>query len=141
MADALSWPFVVAEPTENKTMEEGHDVALDGEDLGRWIKGAGTYTATQAGSIVTLIATGTLPSTNMRAELVQTQIALFPPEFALLFFVPDIQLPMTRDFERHSSFVSESPVDTLVVYDASGRHEIRVDQVGKQELAPAEAAE
>lgn len=96
--------------------------------LGRWVKGTGSYSAIQIGPFVRLTATGKLPYFNATAHLVKSPLTIFPPVYGLFFFIPEIQLPAQLPFEVHASFFTEETVNTILVWDAKGKHSVKVNQ-------------
>ncbi|WP_372424067.1 hypothetical protein [Salinarimonas chemoclinalis] len=124
MSGEIPWPFRAAG-------EDAQSVTSAGGDIGRWVKGRGTYMASQTGSVVELTAQGSLPSFNMEAKLVQSQLTIFPPEFALLFFQPEVRLPAFKPFQVSTTFVAAEAIAELVVYDADGQHRVPVQAAPK----------
>jgi hypothetical protein len=102
---------------------------IKGNGAGKWIKGKGSYRGLQIGPFVELIAVGTTPDLNMIARLVMSPLRIFPPQFGLFFFVPEITLPAEKPFIVDTSFFSEEPIADIVVWDADGRHSVPVSQV------------
>lgn len=92
--------------------------------------GVATYTAEQVAGAVIIHAKGDAPASGYRVWLEKSMIALYPPEFALYWEPPgglaaDVMMP----FIVHVSFPAEDPVDSVIVRDADGAHEVPVEQV------------
>jgi hypothetical protein len=97
-----------------------------GAIVGKWTAGRGEYHAFQVGPIVELVASGKTSDFNTRVKLVQTPLRIFPPQYILLFLVPEITLPTEMPFTVPASFLSEEPIKTIVVWDADGKHQVPV---------------
>jgi hypothetical protein len=104
-------------------------LTVKGKGAGKWIKGKGSYGALQIGPFVELVAVGTTPDFNMKAKLVMSPLRIFPPQFGLFFFVPEITLPAEKPFWVDASFFSDDPVADIIVWDADGRHVVPVTKV------------
>lgn len=98
-----------------------------GKFIGEWDLGRGDYRAFQIGPIVEVVAIGETQG-NVRVKLAASAIAVFPPEYALLFFTPEIVLPAQIPFVVSASFRASEPVGKIVIRDADGRHDVPVDQ-------------
>lgn len=88
--------------------------------------GTGKYIAHQFGQTVTIYATGMAPNFQTIVKLEMLPIEIFPPEFALFFYDPDIVSPAERPFLVENSFHSSEIIKVVQVHDAKGRHAVKV---------------
>lgn len=96
----------------------------DGDGLGR-----AEYFALQVPGNVVIVAEGQFPTAGYKAFFRRSAIAIFPPEFSLVWIPPagpaaDVITP----FRESTHFKAVEPVETVTVHDADGRHEIKVVQ-------------
>ena len=94
----------------------------------KWEPGIGTYYAYQIGSFIDLIATGMTTHSNTEVKLVRSAIAVFPPEYILMFSSPEFALPAAKPFTVTASFLSKQSIGKLIVWDKEGKHEVAVTQ-------------
>ncbi len=93
------------------------------------------YLAQQVAGSVVIIAFGRHSTSGYEVHFRDTPIAVFPPEHRLVHIAPDGPTAQVEtDFVVHTSFPASEPVKSVVVHDASGRHEIKVEQT--PELIP-----
>jgi hypothetical protein len=102
---------------------------VNGKLAGKWEPGVGNYAAFQIGPFVELIASGVTPNFNTEVKLVRAAITIFPPEYVLMFFSPEISLPAEKPFIVDTHFLSKQPVSTVIVWDRNGKHEVTVVQL------------
>jgi len=101
----------------------------------RRVLGRATYAAFRLGSTqVAIVAEGTLPHLNDRADLAQSPLRIFPPRFELFFVQQAISLPATRPFRIVEIFGYPNQQATLVVRDADGPHKVEIKDSGVQTL-------
>lgn len=93
----------------------------------KWEPGRGTYRANQIGAAVIIIASGSAPI-GTDVHLIQSPIEIFPPQFGLFFRRHRSPQPSEVPFDVTATFYSKEQVKTVIVRDADGRHEVRVDQ-------------
>jgi hypothetical protein len=87
------------------------------------------YTASQTPGEVIIKASGSNPTAGYEMKLVQSPLRIWPPQWMLAQKKPSgIVAQVIRPFEVSASFKSTDPVKTIVIGDASGRHEVNVDQ-------------
>jgi hypothetical protein len=103
-------------------------IASEGQVVGSWVKGRGSYRALQVGPFVRIIATGTLSYFNSTAYLVKSPLPVVPPLYGLFFFVPEVKVPAEAPFTATADFFMDEQVLQIGVYDADGRHEVPVYQ-------------
>jgi hypothetical protein len=87
--------------------------------------GKGKYAAIRMGNEILLHASGTLGNRNAVADL-RIHTRAWPPRFALWVYSPEITIPATRDFAFAQRFFFPPDVDSVIVYDADGEHEVPV---------------
>jgi hypothetical protein len=92
---------------------------------GKWELGRAKYIALQIGPFVELVATGSTQF-NVQVRLVAAPITIFPPQFGLFFFTPEITLPAEKPFSISTSFASKDAINKVVVWDADGKHDVVV---------------
>ncbi|MEJ8561135.1 hypothetical protein QTO30_07790 [Yoonia sp. GPGPB17] len=78
--------------------------------------------------LVKLIARGVLPCSNYTAQLEQRPERIEPPEWNMVFFVPDTCEKGLSFFEETVTMANTSGAPTIAVHDAAGRHEIPIKQ-------------
>lgn len=103
-------------------------IKTEGQTIGRWVKGRGSYRALQVGPFVQLYASGVISHRNATAHLVRSPLTVFPPIYGLFFFIPEISLPQEEPFVTTASFFADEQVEQLTVWDTDGRHDIKVHQ-------------
>jgi len=60
----------------------------------------------------------------------KSPIDVFPPQFSLWHVPPaGIVLDVITPFAEYTSFKAKDEIDAVVVYDANGKHEVKVEQV------------
>lgn len=110
-------PFPLATPT-----------TVAGSGTHRSLGRANLYKAFRLGGAqVAVVAEGTLPNANDRADLVQMPWRIHPPQFALFFVHSQVSLPATRPFRAVEVFGYPDGHSVLTVRDADGRHTIPVE--------------
>lgn len=89
----------------------------------------GTYSAQQAGDVVTITAGGTHDTTGYVVELDQDQVSIFPPQWTLYHTAPTgIVAEHVTHFTVTTQFHSEGAVKEVLVIDKNGRHAVEVVQ-------------
>jgi len=101
---------------------------LAGKAAGKWEPGVGSYVAYQIGPFVELIASGMTSNFNTEVKLVRSVLTVFPPEYVLMFYLPEISLPAEKPFAVTASFLSKEPIGKVIVWDKKGKHEVAVIQ-------------
>lgn len=100
------------------------------------------YRAEQVPGAVIVFATGSHPTAGYRVLFEQTPLAVFPPELALWHVRPTgIVLQVISPFSEHLTFPAHERVRSVVVHDATGRHEVPVEQVPDMNLSVAGTAQ
>ncbi|HLL26525.1 MAG TPA: hypothetical protein VKT73_02605 [Xanthobacteraceae bacterium] len=103
----------------------GNDQFPKGVTNGRWTWGKASYLAFQVGPFVELVASGTAQAnTAVRLALDVTEGT--SPRFGLFFFVPPKLLPAKKLFSAIASFYAEKHVESVSVWDAEGKQQVRV---------------
>ncbi len=106
-------------------------IESEGKKAGTWELWEGRYRAFQIGPIVEVSATFYMPYLNSEARLFTSPIAVFPPEFSLYLFRPEIVLPAQppeSEFSTKASFISASRIASINIWDRNGRQTIPVTQ-------------
>lgn len=101
---------------------------VDGKTAGNWKPGVGNYLAYQIGPFVELVAHGMTSNFNTEVKLVRSALTVFPPEYILMFLVPDVSLPAEKPFTVTASFLSKVAQGKVIVWDQKGKHEVAVIQ-------------
>src|SRR4051812_10224545 len=87
------------------------------------------YTASQTPGDVTVVARGEHPTGGYETKLVESPLKIWPPQYLLVCKKPDG--PATQvisAFEVKARFKTKELVKKVVVSDAAGKHEVKVDQ-------------
>jgi hypothetical protein len=87
------------------------------------------YAASQTPGDVTIVARGKHPTGGYETKLVESPLKIWPPQYLLVCKKPDG--PATQvisPFEAKATFKAKEPVKKVVVSDAAGKHEVKVDQ-------------
>lgn len=97
--------------------------------------GRAKYQATRLGTTLFITAEGQLPYTNQIADIRQLPWRIFPPQFGMFYYTPEITLPAIRPFRFTERF--GFPLDTrnVVIHDADGAHEIDIVDTKAQTLS------
>lgn len=91
---------------------------------------AASYRAEQVPGAVLIFAHGVHATSGYVVFFEKLPIDVFPPEFSLWHVTPSgIVLEVITPFTRYTSFKTTKKVDTVVIYDANGKHEVEVEQV------------
>jgi hypothetical protein len=107
-------------------MAEGVRPAELGEDGGcRDV----TYAAEQPPGMVIINAYGEHPTGGWTTFFEQLPIRIWPPQFRLVCVPPSGPAPdVVTPFHARTCFRAAERVDTVIVHDAEGEHEVKVDQ-------------
>jgi len=93
---------------------------------------AKTRTAEQHGKTITIVVTGEHPTTGWKTWLKKVKGDAMPPEFSLTHQKPEgKESEVVTPFEVKEKFDTERALETIVVLDHSGRHEVKVTQAPK----------
>ena len=107
------------EPTNTKVAEQGPG----GSELGR-----ASYRAEQGPDAVIIFATGWHPTAGYVDFFEQSPLRIYPPQFILRTIPPMMAPQVLTPFAIWVMFGASDPVETVIVYDADGLHEIKVEQ-------------
>jgi len=112
------------------SQSESAPVRVVGLEEGWELAPAGAiFTASQTPSQVIIKANGEHPSSNYEAKLVQSLLKIWPPQYMLARKkTGDVGAMVITPFEVTASFNATDPIPEVVVSDAAGRHEVKVDQ-------------
>lgn len=87
------------------------------------------YRAEQADGKVTIYGKGEHTTAGWKTAFEQLPIRIFPPQFRLVCVPPaGAVAQVVTPFESKTSFAVDQPVETVVVHDEAGRHEVPVKQ-------------
>lgn len=115
-ADSPQKPDV---PVRVAGLEEGWELA----------PGGAVFTASQTPGEVIVKANGEHPSSNYEAKLVESMLRIWPPQYMLARKrTSDMGAMVMTPFEVTASFKADEPISQVVVSDAEGQHEVKVDQ-------------
>lgn len=95
-----------------------------GSELGR-----ASYRAEQVPDAVIIFAMGWHPTAGYVDFFEQSPIRIFPPQFILRTIPPGIAPDVLTPFAIWVMFGASEPIDIVMVHDADGAHEIKVEQV------------
>jgi hypothetical protein len=116
--------------TTSATTRPTDVAAAPGAPAGWEVVPTGTYAAKQARGEVVITATGENPTAGFETKLMQSMLRIWPPQYVLVrrkaagAQVAQVVTP----FEVSASFRAAEPVNTVVVRDGMGRHEVKVEQ-------------
>lgn len=88
--------------------------------------GRADYAAYRLGSSLFIKASGTLPNWNQIADLKVSSWKIFPQQFEMVVYSPQIVLPATRSFLFIEQFGFPLDADVCVVNDADGAHIVKI---------------
>ncbi len=89
--------------------------------------GYGDYSAEYKNGEITLKATGDAPSAGYKVWFEQSMIAVFPPEFSLMWEAPGgLAADMMTPFVAQVSFPADEEVTHVIVHDDEGTHTVAV---------------
>ena len=87
------------------------------------------YVAQQIAGEVIIIAFGRHGVAGYEVRFQDTPIAVFPPEFRLVHTAPSGPTAQVEtEFVVFKTFPSFKPIKTVVVHDADGKHDVKVEQ-------------
>ncbi len=90
---------------------------------------AATYRAQQVPGTVLIFADGFHSTSGYKVFFEMLPIDIFPPQFSLWHTTPSgVVLDVITPFTEYTSFKA-SGVETVVVHDINGSHEVPVEQV------------
>ena len=91
---------------------------------------AASYRAEQVPGAVLIFAHGIHSTSGYVVFFEQSPIDVFPPEFSLWHVKPSgVVLDVITPFTEYTSFIAKEKIDTVVVHDVNGKHEVPVEQV------------
>ena len=137
LAFGVVWPGCSAEKkqpaTEATTMSADQPTSkpamVFGLGPGFELSPRGNYSAKQEAGKVAITATGENPTPGYEVKLVQSPLRIWPPQWMLARKRPDgIAAQVVTPFSVTESFKSDDPVKAIIVTDATGRHEVPVEQ-------------
>lgn len=93
-------------------------------------KGAAEYHAIQVPGWVVVTAVGDAPTPGHKVHLWQLPLEIFPPQFELLWVPPtDPVIQVLHPFRISTRFHADKRVDSVIVHDRDGQHEVKVEQL------------
>ena len=91
---------------------------------------AAPYRAEQVPGAVLIFAHGVHPTSGYVVFFEKSPIDVFPPEFSFWHVkAAGIVLEVITPFTEYTSFKAKEKVEAVVVHDANGKHEVKVEQV------------
>jgi hypothetical protein len=91
---------------------------------------AASYRAEQVPGAVLIFAEGAHATSGYVVFFEKSPLEIFPPQFSLWHVEPSgMVLEVITPFSKYTSFATKTKIDTVVVYDANGKHEVEVEQV------------
>lgn len=91
---------------------------------------AATYRAQQVPGAVLIFADGYHSTSGYNVFFELSPIDIFPPQFSLWHATPSgMVLDVITPFTEYTSFKASGKVETVVVFDINGKHEVPVEQV------------
>ena len=89
-----------------------------------------SYNAEQVPGVVLIHAHGFHPTSGYHVFFELSPLDIFPPQFLLWHIKPSGPvLDVITPFSVSTSFLASEPIKTVVVYDADGKHTVKVEQV------------
>jgi hypothetical protein len=91
---------------------------------------AASYRSEQVPGAVLIFAQGVHPTSGYVVFFERSPLTISPPQFSLWHVNPSgIVLEVITPFSKYTSFTAKEKIDTVVIYDANGKHEVAVEQV------------
>lgn len=88
-----------------------------------------TYAAEQPPGMVIINAYGEHPTGGWQTFFEQLPIRIWPPQFRLVCIPPSGPAPdVITPFHARTWFRAGEPIETVIVHDGDGEHEVKVDQ-------------
>lgn len=88
-----------------------------------------TYRAEQQSGVVVIRATGVHQTTGFDVSFERVGVTIFPPQYSFMHEAPaGASKRSPTPFDHKVSFETDKRVDSIVIYDARGRHEVKVVQ-------------
>lgn len=98
---------------------------------------SGTYRAEQFPDRVVIYATGDHETTGYRVSFERIGVTVFPPQFSFMHeMAAGVRVSSRTPFEEQISFRTERKVESVVIYDVRGRHEVEVVQKTEANESP-----
>ena len=93
------------------------------------------YRAEQSPDKVVIYATGMRYEAGYKVSFERVGITIFPPQFSFMHEAPSGPANESKSpFTHTTSFETDKKVDSVIIYDADGRHKIPVSQKAETEL-------
>ena len=93
-----------------------------------------SYRAEQVPGQVVIRACGVHHRTGYKVSFERVGVTIFPPQFSFMHELPIETAPESRSpFSHQISFETDRRVDSVVIYDADGRHVVKVSQSSEKE--------
>ncbi|UCE24265.1 MAG: hypothetical protein JSU74_13400 [Candidatus Zixiibacteriota bacterium] len=87
------------------------------------------YRAEQVPGEVVIYASGVHQRPGYRVSFERVGVTIFPPQFSFMHELPEKTTVRSQSpFTHQVSFETDRKVDSVVIYDADGRHVIKVSQ-------------
>ena len=88
------------------------------------------YRAEQTPDKVVIYATGVHTEAGYKVSFERVGITIFPPQFSFMHEAPSGPANESKSpFTHTTSFETDKKVESIIIYDADGRHKIPVSQV------------
>jgi hypothetical protein len=88
-----------------------------------------TFSASQSGGQVTVRAGGENPTAGYVTKLTPSPLRIWPPQYLLVRHPPDgMAAQVITPYTVSANFNSTDRVATIIVTDAAGKHEVKVEQ-------------
>ncbi|EJL33145.1 hypothetical protein PMI01_02305 [Caulobacter sp. AP07] len=91
--------------------------------------GRATYLAFRFGALLVIQAEGTLPNLNQIADIRQSPLKIYPPQFDFLVYTPQTSLPVITPFKFSEVFGFPSGPPVVVIHDADGHHAVKIEEI------------
>jgi len=118
---------------ENHARQKGKKMA---KEMSRAV-----YRAEQTPDKVTVYATGVHHEVGHKVSFERVGVTIFPPQFSFMHEAPAQPAAKAKSPFTHTvSFETDRKVESIVIYDADGRHCIPVSQMVETDLACSPAS-
>ncbi len=94
------------------------------------------YRAEQTPDKVVIHATGVHYEAGNKVSFERVGVTIFPPQFSFMHEPPpEPAIKSESPYTHTTSFETDKKVESVIIYDADGRHKIPVSQATETELA------
>ncbi len=96
-----------------------------------------SYRAEQIPGEVVIYAKGVHEQAGYKVSFERVGVTIFPPQFSFMHELPEeAAVSSPSPFTHQVSFQTDRKVESVVIYDASGRHVVKVEQSSNETTEP-----